>query len=163
MQDGEPCMAAVDVKKCPFCEFHVAKEYKRMATVHRGGFRDSLLPTAFRATAQQQRSGGPPRMKLFLLPPCHLRSPLPIPSLLPPATPRTGPAPFCLDLQVGLAAVLRATHPITIVYILAFRLFKLRRRTVSSVQLTPEFALAQDAVLQDFIWASKYVADCENH
>lgn len=75
VQDGAPCMAAVDVKKCPFCEFHVAKEYKRMATVHRGGFRDSLLPTAFRASAQQQRSGGPPRMQLFLLPPCHMRPP----------------------------------------------------------------------------------------
>jgi hypothetical protein len=46
LQDGLRCTVGVNVAKCPFCEFHVAKEYKRMAP-RRGGFTDSLLPTGF--------------------------------------------------------------------------------------------------------------------
>ena len=46
VQDGLRCTVGVNVAKCPFCEFHVAKEYKKMAP-RRGGFTDSLLPTGF--------------------------------------------------------------------------------------------------------------------
>ncbi len=53
----------MNVSKCPFCEYHVAGEYKKMAP-RRGGFTDSLLPTGFRRsggsrTAQRQAPGVP--------------------------------------------------------------------------------------------------------
>jgi Primase zinc finger len=54
LQDGLRCTVGVNVAKCPFCDFHVAKEYKKMAP-RRGGFTDSLLPTGFsRSSASGQ-------------------------------------------------------------------------------------------------------------
>ncbi len=57
MQDGTPCTAGVNISKCPFCEYHVAGEYKKMAP-RRGGFTDSLLPTAFRRGGAHTQQGG---------------------------------------------------------------------------------------------------------
>lgn len=55
-QDGTPCTAGVNVAKCPFCEYHVAKEYRKMAP-RRGGFTDSLLPTGFRRSVTATQPG----------------------------------------------------------------------------------------------------------
>lgn len=56
LQDGKPCTAGVNVAKCPFCDYHVAKQFRNMAS-RRGGFTDSLLPTGFCRTGAASQPG----------------------------------------------------------------------------------------------------------
>lgn len=56
-QDGQPCRMPVNISQCPYCEYHVASQYKAMQLKVAPQFADNNLMTAYRPAMHHNRNG----------------------------------------------------------------------------------------------------------
>ena len=57
LQDGMPCRNPVNIDTCPYCDYHVGSEFKKVHS-KRGQFAESKLHSAFKQQGGKGQSGG---------------------------------------------------------------------------------------------------------